>query len=49
MIHWQCNAGWTNGKRMGISVVVTDDLVMYKIVAQKLNLEHQICQLHVRR
>jgi transposase-like protein/DNA-directed RNA polymerase subunit RPC12/RpoP len=36
-------------QRMGISVIVTDDLVMYKIVAQKLNLEHQICQFHVRR
>jgi transposase-like protein len=36
-------------QRMGISVIVTDDLVIYKIVAQKLNLEHQICQFHVRR
>jgi len=34
---------------MGVSVIVTDDLVMYKVVAQKLNLEHQICQFHVRR
>ena len=34
---------------MGVSVIVTDDLVMYKVVAQKLNVEHQICQFHVRR
>ena len=34
---------------MGVNVIVTDDLVMYKIVAQKMNLEHQICQFHVRR
>lgn len=36
-------------QRMGVSVIVTDDLVMYKIVAQRMNLEHQICQFHVRR
>jgi transposase-like protein len=36
-------------QRMGVSVVVTDDLMMYKIVAQQLHLEHQICQFHVRR
>ncbi len=30
-------------------MIVTDDLVMYKVVAEKLNLEHQICQFHVRR
>jgi transposase-like protein len=36
-------------QRMGVSVIVTDDLVMYKIVAEKMNLEHQICQFHVRR
>lgn len=36
-------------KRLGVSVIVTDDLVHYKIVAEKLNLEHQICQFHVRR
>jgi len=36
-------------QRMGVSVIVTDDLAMYKVVARKLNLEHQICQFHVRR
>jgi hypothetical protein len=32
-----------------ILVIVTDDLFSYKIVAEKLQLEHQICQFHVRR
>jgi transposase-like protein len=36
-------------KRLGVSVIVTDDLLQYKTVAQKLDLEHQICQFHVRR
>lgn len=36
-------------QRMGVSVIVTDDLFIYKVVAQRLNLEHQICQFHVRR
>jgi transposase-like protein len=36
-------------KRLGVSVIVTDDLVGYKVVAGKLDLEHQICQFHVRR
>jgi hypothetical protein len=36
-------------KRLGVSVIVTDDLVHYKTVAEKLELEHQICQFHVRR
>lgn len=36
-------------QRMGVSVIVTDDLLMYKLVAQRLNLAHQICQFHVRR
>jgi transposase-like protein len=36
-------------KRLGVSVIVTDDLVSYKVVARKLDLEHQICQFHVRR
>jgi transposase-like protein len=33
----------------GISVIVTDDLSSYKIVAEKMQLGHQICQFHVRR
>ena len=36
-------------QRLGVSVIVTDDLVHYKTVAEKLCLEHQICQFHVRR
>ena len=36
-------------KQLGISVIVTDDLYTYKQVADKLQLEHQICQFHVRR
>lgn len=36
-------------KRLGVSVLVTDDLVHYKTAAEKLGLEHQICQFHVRR
>jgi transposase-like protein len=35
--------------KLGVSVIVTDDLLMYKVVAKRLNLEHQICQFHVRR
>jgi hypothetical protein len=34
---------------MGVSVIVTDDLYIYKLVAERLNLEHQVCQFHVRR
>lgn len=33
----------------GITVIVTDDLSTYKVVAEKLQLGHQICQFHVRR
>jgi hypothetical protein len=36
-------------QKLGVSVIVTDDLMMYKVVAQRMNLEHQICQFHVRR
>ena len=36
-------------KRLGVSVIVTDDLASYKVVARQLDLEHQICQFHVRR
>jgi transposase-like protein len=36
-------------QRLGISVIVTDDLAANKVVARRLNLEHQICQFHVRR
>src|SRR4030042_7195105 len=36
-------------QRLGVSVIVTDDLASFRIVAEKLDLEHQICQFHVRR
>ncbi len=36
-------------KRMGVSVIVTDDLRSYRRVAQKLEVEQQVCQFHVRR
>jgi transposase-like protein len=36
-------------QQLGVSVIVTDDLVHYKTVADKLGLEQQICQFHVRR
>jgi transposase-like protein len=36
-------------RRLGVSVIVTDDLVSYKKVSEELNLEHQVCQFHLRR
>jgi len=36
-------------QRLGVSVIVTDDLASYKKVSQELELEHQVCQFHVRR
>lgn len=36
-------------KQLGVSVIVTDDLASYKTVTNKLDVEHQICQFHVRR
>lgn len=36
-------------QRLGVSVMVTDDLSSYKQVAEVLQLEQQICQFHVRR
>jgi transposase-like protein len=36
-------------QRYGITVIVTDDLASYKIVAENLQLGHQVCQFHVRR
>ena len=33
----------------GITVIVSDDLFSYKIVVEKLQLGHQVCQFHVRR
>jgi hypothetical protein len=31
-------------KRLGVRVIVTDDLVHYNTVADKLDVAHQICQ-----
>jgi transposase-like protein len=36
-------------KRLGVSVLVTDDLSSYRGMAEKLGVEHQVCQFHVRR
>ena len=36
-------------QRLGVSVIVTDDLFSYKQVADQLGLEHQVCQFHLRR
>ena len=36
-------------KRLGVSVLVTDDLLSFRVVAEKLEVEHQVCQFHVRR
>ena len=36
-------------QRLGISVIVTDDLASYKQVADDLQLEQQVCQFHLRR
>jgi transposase-like protein len=36
-------------KRLGVSVIVTDDLFSYRKVAEKLGVEQQVCQFHLRR
>lgn len=36
-------------QRLCVSVIVTDDLFSYRFVAEKLGLEHQVCQFHLRR
>lgn len=36
-------------QRLGVSVIVTDDLASYKQVADALDLEQQVCQFHLRR
>jgi hypothetical protein len=36
-------------KLLGVSVIVTDDLVHYKTVIDKLDVKRHICQFHVRR
>jgi transposase-like protein len=36
-------------QRLGVSVIVSDDLASFRKVAEKLGVEHQVCQFHVRR
>jgi len=36
-------------QKHGIGAVVTDDLAMYRTITEKLELDHQVCQFHVRR
>lgn len=36
-------------QRLGVSVIVTDDLASFRVAAEKLGIEHQVCQYHVRR
>jgi len=36
-------------KRLGVTVIVTDDHSSFRVVAEQLGLEHQVCQFHVRR
>lgn len=42
---------WLAGlvQQLGVSVIVTDDLFSYRVVAERLGLGHQVCQFHVRR
>jgi len=36
-------------QRLGVSVIVTDDLAVYAKISETLQLGHQVCQFHVRR
>ncbi len=36
-------------KELGVSVIVSDDLASFRRVAEKLEVEQQVCQFHVRR
>jgi len=36
-------------QRLGVGVIVTDDLNVYHYVTERLQLGHQVCQFHVRR
>jgi transposase-like protein len=36
-------------ERLGVEVLVTDDLVTYKPMVDELGLEHQVCLAHVRK
>jgi transposase-like protein len=36
-------------QRLGVSVIVSDDLASFRMVADQLGVEHQVCQFHARR
>jgi transposase-like protein len=36
-------------QRLGVSVIVTDDLSVYRLASEPLQLGHQVCQFHARR
>jgi transposase-like protein len=36
-------------QRLGVSLIVTDDLLAYRVASERLQIGHQICQFHVRR
>ena len=36
-------------QRLGVNVIVTDDHPSFRTVADKLQVEHQVCQFHLRR
>jgi len=36
-------------KRLGVSVIVTDDHLVLRTVIDQLDVEHQVCQFHLRR
>jgi transposase-like protein len=36
-------------KRLGVSVIVTDDLGTFRTLTEKLGVDHQVCQFHLRR
>lgn len=36
-------------QQLGVNVVVTNDLITYRTVTDQLDLEHQLCQFHLRR
>lgn len=42
---------WLEGlvQRLGVSVIVTDDLAAYRLIAERLQVGHQICQFHAKR
>lgn len=47
----QAVASWLHRlvQRLGVSVIVTDDLYLYRTVSEQLQLGHQVCQFHARR